>query len=174
MSKYYCGIGSRQTPPDILLQMSEIAVELGEMGYILRSGHADGADLAFESGAKQAEVWLPWKSFNSSIKNSAHKYEVIDPNDKFAYDSIALHPNAKFLKSAVCTLMARNYRQIVSYDITQPNSSFVVCWTPKGELEGGTAQAIRIANSLNIPVFNLFNDVKEECLNFASEIKELE
>ena len=34
-------------------------------------------------------------------------------------------------------------------------SKFVVCWTPGGQLKGGTAQALRIATALNIPIINL-------------------
>ena len=33
-------------------------------------------------------------------------------------------------------------------------SKFVVCWTPGGQLSGGTAQALRIATALNIPIIN--------------------
>lgn len=33
--------------------------------------------------------------------------------------------------------------------------SFVVCWTEGGLLKGGTAQALRIATALNIPIINL-------------------
>ena len=41
-------------------------------------------------------------------------------------------------------------------DLDQP-VSFVVCWTPGGEVTGGTGQALRIAADpqYNIPVFNL-------------------
>jgi hypothetical protein len=49
--------------------------------------------------------------------------------------------------------MARNYRQIRGLDA--PDSKFVICWTPNGELKGGTAQAIKIAKNYGIPVFNL-------------------
>ena len=34
-------------------------------------------------------------------------------------------------------------------------SKFVVCWTPQGLLKGGTAQALRIATAMNIPIINL-------------------
>lgn len=40
MNKYYAGIGSRKTPPDICQLMTQIAEELSQGGYILRSGHA--------------------------------------------------------------------------------------------------------------------------------------
>jgi len=47
--KYYAGIGSREAPSEILLAMTEIADRLEQKGYILRSGHAKGSDMAFEA-----------------------------------------------------------------------------------------------------------------------------
>ena len=48
----YAGIGSRQTPQHIQDTIRTIAAELGARGWLLRSGHAEGADIAFEMGAK--------------------------------------------------------------------------------------------------------------------------
>lgn len=147
MSKFYAGIGSRSTPPDILVKMTEIATVLSKQ-YILRSGHAQGADQAFGLGATQAEIWLPWKSFNSAQKVSHHTYKVIDPNDKEAYDSLKFHPVGHTLGPSICSLMARNFRQIIGRDAS--NSEFVICWTSDGKDSGGTGQAIRIARHYNI------------------------
>jgi hypothetical protein len=155
MNKYYAGIGSRETPLDILRQMINIAKYLDKIGYTLRSGHADGADQIFGIGATKAEIWLPWKSFNSGKKVAHHVYKVIDPNDKEAYDSIKFHPAANTLKSSVCSLMARNFRQIIGRN-NESNSEFVVCWTKDGKDTGGTGQALRIAAHYNIPIYNLY------------------
>lgn len=38
-----------------------------KQGFLLRSGHARGADLAFESGVtnpRNMEIYLPWQKFN--------------------------------------------------------------------------------------------------------------
>ena len=51
MAKYYCGIGSRQTPGEILEIMLLVSIKLRSQKWILRSGGADGADKAFETGA---------------------------------------------------------------------------------------------------------------------------
>ena len=166
MNKYYAGIGSRSTPPETLIVMGEIAEKLGTLGYILRSGHAGGADLAFERGAPKAQILLPWKNFNTQEEPLAERHEYIIPRgeDKEAIDSVfKFHPAPHRLSQGALKLMSRNYRQIVG----DPNSSFVVCWTEGGKLIGGTAQAIKIANSFNIPVFNLFNVSKEEVLLYA-------
>jgi predicted Rossmann fold nucleotide-binding protein DprA/Smf involved in DNA uptake len=47
---YYAGIGSRQTPEDVLKIMKTIGSFMVHKDYILRSGAADGADTAFEQG----------------------------------------------------------------------------------------------------------------------------
>ena len=157
--KYYAGIGSRQVKTDPIMTrlMKQIASALEEQGWTLRSGAADGADSAFASGVKKrAEIWIPWKNFGEP-HNPNHTYRVISNNDKNAFESVnQFHPSGPNLSQAARKLMARNYRQIVSTTIEDGNDSkFVICWTPNGELKGGTAQAIKIAESLNIPVFNL-------------------
>jgi hypothetical protein len=48
--KYYTGVGSRETPQVIIETIKKISYRMGQKGYILRSGGADGADLAFELG----------------------------------------------------------------------------------------------------------------------------
>lgn len=53
----------------------------------------------------------------------------------------------------------RNLRQIVGMEPLHGEmvqaSKFVVCWTPGGQLKGGTAQTLRIATAMNIPIINL-------------------
>lgn len=52
---FYTGIGSRETPQEIQNLMFKIAQKL-DSKYILRSGGADGADLAFEKGSSKKEI----------------------------------------------------------------------------------------------------------------------
>jgi hypothetical protein len=47
----YAGIGARKTPEEVLQVMERAGRILGSRGYTLRSGHAAGADMAFERGA---------------------------------------------------------------------------------------------------------------------------
>ena len=47
---YYAGVGSRETPLDVLKTMWKIGNYLATKGYTLRSGGAKGADTAFENG----------------------------------------------------------------------------------------------------------------------------
>ena len=50
--KFYAGIGSRETPVNILYMMKKLARALGKSDWTLRSGGAKGADSAFYSGIK--------------------------------------------------------------------------------------------------------------------------
>ena len=62
---YYSGIGSRQTPQHIIDNMIITAEWLATEGYILRSGNANGADVAFGIGCDSvngsSEIYLPYK-----------------------------------------------------------------------------------------------------------------
>jgi len=163
----YTGIGSRKTPKHILDVMVDIARELEQRLYCLRSGGAEGADMAFESGVRSEywkEIYLPWPGFNG------HDSTLHTP-EPLAFDIAArFHPAWGALSPAMRKLMARNVHQVlgVKLSINSP-SKFVVCWTPDGaetmqrtsRATGGTGQAIRIASANTIPVFNLANDDAE-------------
>lgn len=160
--KYYAGIGSRRTPKDVLLQMEQLAVWMANVGYVLRSGGADGADWAFEHGCADAggemEIYLPWKGFNH---NTSSLYTQHPDTYKIAAE---LHLAWNYLSAPARTLMARNVHQILGSDLQTP-VEFVVCYTPDGctsierytSKTGGTGLAIALASVNNIPVFNLRN-----------------
>ena len=166
--KYYCGIGSRATPDDIQALMLALGCLLGRLGYCLRSGGADGADKAFESGAdidkSPKEIFIPWKGFNG---NSGSVY----PLPPQAFDIVnEIHPAPHKLTDAARRLHARNCQQILGPNLDSP-SAFVICWTPGGEIVGGTATAIRLAMKHNIPVCNLGNP--EHLAGATKRIQEL-
>ena len=149
-NKYYAGIGSRKTPDNILRLMTEIAVKLSEDEWILRSGAADGADTAFHKGATDADIFLPWKHFNDS---DSELYEVAEEAFELAKNH---HPAWDNLGLGAKSLLARNIHQILGRDIGNDSPSrFVICWTPGGKIAGGTGLAIRVAQTYNVPVYNL-------------------
>lgn len=158
MSTYYTGIGSRETPPDILVQMTNLAVELGEWGWTLRSGGAPGADTAFEEGASLKEIYLPWKGFNG---NESPLFGVGPQALELA---ATIHPAWDRLTQGGKKLHARNCYQVMGKNLATP-STFVVCWTPGGKVQGGTATAIRLAVSQGIPTFNLALEHQRKALN---------
>lgn len=181
MVKYYAGIGSRETPPDIFKLMTEIASILEVNNFILRSGAATGADTAFESGIsdfKNMNLFLPKPVFNDHNWYDKGCIYINDthPNYQAAYDSIIIHPAGFKLSLGPRNMMIRNYFQVIGIN-NEPISSFVICWTPDGadgitkltsRETGGTGQCIRLAAVHNIPVYNL-KDKRYEGLN-AQEI----
>jgi hypothetical protein len=154
MTAYYAGIGSRETPSDILAVMEKAAWHLNKEGWTLRSGHAPGADQAFENGARgKAQIFLPWRTFESEVRVCAA--EVYNEPIRQAYAVAAeFHPAWEKLRRAAKTLHARNTHQMLGPKLDDV-SSFVICWTRNGRASGGTAQALRIAESFQIQIFNL-------------------
>jgi hypothetical protein len=147
--KYYCGVGSRQTPDEVMAEMRMIAAILRENGYILNSGGADGADTAFEDGAgDEKQIFLPWEGFNGR--------DGIVAGGKTAARKIAMriHPYWDNLTQGGKKLHTRNACQVLGFDLKTP-VDFVVCWTPDGKPSGGTRTAVIIAEEHGIPVYNL-------------------
>lgn len=152
MPVYYAGIGSRETPDGVLETMKEVARILAHEGWILRSGGADGADLAFEDGCDNAngqkEIFLPWKGFNKN------KSSFVDPTREMFDMAREIHAKWEILSMGSKKLHARNCAQVLGYDLNTP-SSVIICWTVDGKTKGGTATAIKIADKNGIPVINL-------------------
>lgn len=159
---YYAGIGSRNTPQDILDLMSRVAKRLSLHGYTLRSGAADGADKSFEDGCTKAggakEIYLPWRGFNGS---QSSLYSIDDK----AYELAAtLHPYWHNCSQAAKKLHSRNCYQVLGGNLALP-SDFVLCWTQDGcesgdtrtSKTGGTGQAIALASLNDIPIINFKN-----------------
>lgn len=156
----YAGIGSRETPGDVLHVMSRLGSDLAKRGYILRSGAAQGADSAFEYGCDSVqgtkEIWLPWEGFNG------RPISPYTPKPAHYQRASELHPAWERLTRGPKSLHARNVGQVLGDNLDTP-VSFVVCWTLDGaqshseisRTTGGTGTAIRLASLEGIPVFNL-------------------
>jgi len=137
--KTYAGVGSRRTPEE------RIGRRLAELGWTLRTGGAEGADQAFERGARAGggavEIFLPWPGF-SGYKNG----RLERPGAEAIRVASSLHP--------AWELIARNSHQVLGAGMDDP-VAVVICWTPDGAEAGGTGQAIRPASRLGVPVVNL-------------------
>ena len=144
--KYYAGIGSRETPSDILNVMTEAAQYLEGLGYTLRSGGAEGADTAFERGTNQSEVYRP-EDANGDIEAYNLLQHVCDNLQDAPKNAMAIKPYIK-------NLLARNMYQILGKELDSP-VEFVMCWTPDAQLKGGTRYAIKLAQLRSIMVYNL-------------------
>ena len=158
---YYTGVGPRQIPQDVYDRLYRLGAFLGSLGWVLRSGGADGADTAFEKGADsvggQKEIYLPWKRFN---KNPSSLFEVTPAAIEA---SLRFHPTAHLItKHGVRCIMGRNLYQVLGQTMDTP-SKFLVTWTPYSTMDalnhgkkiGGTGQAIRIADHYRVPLYNL-------------------
>jgi hypothetical protein len=163
LNPFYAGIGSEKTPAPVLQTMFTLAQKMGELGFTLRSGGAEGADTAFEEGAEAlgfpCEIFLPEAKFKGHPSPlhyiPAEAYRLAQQH----------HPAWGAVKSQLGrNLLARDGQQILGASLNSP-VAFVLCWTPDGAEQGnktsidtgGTGQAIRIASAYSIPVFNLKN-----------------
>lgn len=173
--KFYTGIGSRSTPDDVLALMERAAAWLAAQGWTLRSGHAAGADRAFECGAgTESVIYLPWASFGQKPYGEDPGMSVL--GHAIALPEVTLLANYAELQRlgirspgspsrTVRLLHGRNYCQVLGHRETGDEvgnadnkaSSFVVCWCPLvGDVpQGGTASAILLARRQGIPVVNL-------------------
>lgn len=155
MSKFYAGIGSRSTPADVLKVMFALAGALSEKGWTLRSGHAAGADQAFEYGSNgKAEIYLPWPTFNDDRVSPPSALVIEHPTSRALELAREYHPAWHKCSSGARQMHARNMHQVMGLNLNNP-VKFVLCWTPDGLASGGTGQAIRLAESQGIEVFNL-------------------
>jgi len=165
MQKIYAGIGSRDTPGEILESMTKIARKFEEHGWILRSGGADGADRAFEAGVADPahkEIYLPWRGFNGRQDWDGCIWNYTEEHERIAAH---YHPKWLFLRHGVKKLHTRNVSQVLGADCSSP-ANFVICWTRDGRASGGTGQALRIAEDKAIPIFNLHDaETLKKCLN---------
>ena len=126
MPNYYAGIGSRETPTEVLQLMGSIAAFLETKHFILRSGAADGADAAFERAIVNSvnkEVYLPWYGFNNSTSH------LFTSTNEAAVIAAQVHPAWSNCSQEAKKLHTRNVPQILGMDCATP-CKFVVCWTP--------------------------------------------
>lgn len=169
------GIGSRETPDDILKLMTRIGQKIEALGGLLRSGGAGGADLAFEAGWRNAnacEIFHPWHGFKPKINDREVDVAKIikrkrpiqgvgspivlvgDVLEKAEAMAEATHPKWENCGRGARALHTRNIPQILGASLNRP-SDMVICWTPDGRASGGTGQAMRLAQRHKIQIVNL-------------------
>lgn len=180
----YTGVGSRSTPEETCKTFTYLGADLGSRGWRLRSGHADGPDMAFETGSPLwlgsdayhgvlgREVYLPWKKFNGRRRhfdpfvedptgNSEDEgYYVPDahwPTYRKAEEiAQSVIPWWDKLKPSYKRLHTRNVYQVLGFNLDTP-SDLLICnadLDKHGEPTGGTRTAIKIAEKYKVPVIN--------------------
>lgn len=170
--RIYAGVGSRETPPDVLNYFERVGARLKELGYTLRSGAARGADSAFERGGwPNAEIFVAKPS-------DKYRYTIITPKHPAFILASRTHPAWHACSEIGKMLHSRNCFQVLGEDLKTP-VDFLLCWTPCGSetaescniTTGGTATAIRLAHKNNIPVFNFANEGRKQ--NFKQYMLDL-
>lgn len=165
MNKYYTMIGSRSTPPEQFNKLVQIARYLKSVGYIVRSGGADGADTAAEIGAnnENMNIYLPWEGFNGRSSDNRGYIDSTKLKDYEKAVEIAskTHPAWNRCSRGARALHTRNVFQVLGGNLSkEPHSEFVVCWAEPASnpafVKGGTATAVSLARKYSIPVFNLY------------------
>lgn len=184
-------IGSRDLEKILKYQadvnlMYKIYYRFAELGIIMTSGLCklgpDGiAQKAYAQAVKdgvasisQLEVYIgdeiDRQSSSLPLKELAiiRNPELIDRTLELA---ASVHPAWHKCGEWARRMHSRNCHQILGYDLQTPVDA-VVCWTPNGNVVGGTSTALKLAAKHNIPIFNLgLKDKKEVLNNIAIFIK---
>lgn len=167
----YAGIGPRQTPLDVCEMMASVGRQLDSEGWMVRSGHAQGADQAFACCHRppMREIYLPWQGFN----NGGGEGFFISPQTD-ALEAVAriAHPAWDRLSQGSRKLMMRNVSIILGPDLNDP-VKFVAYWAAQRIPQGGTGNAVRLASLYGIPSFNIaFDDDQQAMSTFVDSFKQ--
>ncbi|MEG2307097.1 MAG: hypothetical protein RSB94_07135 [Erysipelotrichaceae bacterium] len=139
--------------------------ELG-MDGIAQKAYSKAVDLGYAKES-QFEVYVA-DQYNIKKSNLPRKHLAITRNKDLIAETERIasevHPAWDRCNEWARGMHSRNCHQILGYDLQHPVDA-VICWTPRGNIQGGTATAIRIAIKYNIPVFNLGVKNKSEVLN---------
>jgi hypothetical protein len=183
--KFYTGVGSRETPNDILKLMENIGEKLASQGWTLRSGGAVGADQAFERGMFKfagydqpyswlpAEIYLPWSGYEDHYKDTHGGLNILPSHIKLEDERIAegmamaIHPAWEACKQGAKKMHTRNVFQVLGRTLDAP-SKMLIAWTRldnRGNPKGGTATAINLANENGVTTFNLNKPENFERIN---------
>lgn len=185
----YAGIGSRETPKEVLELMTKAAAWLESKGYTLRSGAAAGADTAFENGVKSKKQIF--KGFDKVGQKEIAIAHELHPGLQGAMDRARAKKIEEKLKEgatqeeaeragersawAIQNLMARNTNQVFGAKLDTP-VDFVLFYAkedPKNKLrpKGGTGQAVEMARRKGIPTINMADADWRKQLTAALEAK---
>lgn len=165
----YAGIGSRETSPELLKEMTKAAAYLDSLGYTLQTGFTyksketgldeEGADKAFSDGSKNKILFGP-----SGIRETKDGKTVSRVYDKSVTEKTyqvvdELHPAPERLTPGAKKLMSRNTNQIFgeNLDSTVDFVLFYAKENPSNPMrpQGGTGQAVEMARRKGIPTINM-------------------
>lgn len=150
--------GSRETPQSVLALMERLGKAITSLGGYVSSGHAQGADLAFEMGGCQGNprrviVSLPWPTYNKNIPiHDDAKVCVLTEQpfkDEFLSEAAKYHGAWDRCSQGAKLLHARN---MLIVDGAFMGIGYLNHKKPGG---GGSGQAYRVLTETNRPVSDL-------------------
>ena len=175
----YAGVGSRNITDEEWSRITKLSLYLGLQGHVLNSGHADGSDLAFETGSHEAvvkqgdlyndHIFLPYSGFNRKRDLvdylSEGCYVVPEMNEEAEQIVTAVVPYLERLKydkktgqlSFTWKAFLRNAYQVLGMDLHTHVDYLLCCsdWSKNGSVEGGTRVAYDLGVLHKIPCFNI-------------------
>lgn len=159
-----------------------VAYRCASLGIGISSGGSSGADIIAETAYADAmknvlvkkdvqiNIYVPWKPFQGirGINNPLHHLHILPSNPvllKRAEEMVKrIHPAPNRLSQGAMKLHCRNMNQVFGLNLNSPIDA-CICWTPNGNIQGGTASHIQLCIENNIPVFNLGSPDKDLVLS---------
>jgi hypothetical protein len=180
MAKVWAGIGSRETPKQIMDKMVKIAYHLGQKDYWCRTGAARCADQAFGVGKPDKTIlYLPWRKYEETWVDTVTKVGAKIGCFEPTVDALSIakdyHPGWSVCSVGAQRLHGRNSHIVLGKQLDSL-VQFIVYWALTdgyGNPLGGTGQAIRIAKSYSIPTYNLNDNMETKALAALIDIGEL-
>lgn len=168
----YAGIGSRDTPEEVLSIQFRLGRALCDAGWHGMSGECHGSDMMYHEGARQSPRYkevgftaiIPWEGFEGCQYNPEDG--IIDlrhtkVSKRAMWLGIGARGTDAGLKKGGILLHTRNALQILGLDLKHP-VRFVSCWAKplgkQGHVQGGTGTAVALAIHMGIPVINLYTE----------------
>ena len=175
---WFAGVGSRDTPPDILALMSDLSYWLGRCGWGLSSGGAAGADDAFLQGmlkcpdcepSRRLRIYLIGRKFESyrpdPIRGFHHSPSYTETWEQAKTIAEEVRGSFHGLGDAGIELHTRNVYQVLGHTLKDPVKQ-TVCWAElvgkQGRVKGGTNTAVGVSLKYDIPVMNLYLDADRQ------------
>ena len=155
-------IGTREPEPQYVDLMTRIGKAFSDKGYGARSGDAIGSDQRF---LKNYDPKLCIKYRPDDREGCVN---VMNHKNYYEFELIAsrFHVAWEFMIIGHQELHARNVPQVMGLNLDTYSDLVVFCANEdiRGVVSGGTATAVKLARSLNIPTLNIMNPVQRSKL----------
>ena len=160
----YSGIGHRSTPEKVRDMMTSIGSQLAQMGFILRSGNAIGADQAWEE-----QVTRKMKEIFIVERKKSCPFGIIADVTQEQWDFVVSHYHGgmrAFSKQSayVQYLFLRNLNILCGKHLDD-KVDFVAYWHEGEHCDGGTGHTVAMAKTLEIPCFNIWSEKDQQAMD---------